>query len=235
MVKYSQRAILVLLFVIAITILYYASLINYDTVALLSTLFMIVLFVYNHFFDLKTNSFFVKVFGVFIGAGLLSNVFILTEQKFTVLTLISNIVLSIGFLILLLQLINNVKFKQIFGKYSIVVLASFGVTSYFIYKIIMLIVNYDLDKYHVVSFSVTILKLILFCAGIIYYLGKVKASEIKPVLAASLGFFFLQELASLTQLIVFPTKAVVALSILEAGFFLFAVVLLYSYCSRVKK
>jgi len=225
-----KNSLIVILFLLVLSALYFSWLINYDAVGLLSTLFITLLLGYHYFFDAVKSNLFIKVLSLFIVSGIVSSIFVYTEQKYEILANVSSVIAFLAYLLITLRLVKDIKFKTLLSKHILFIILIGVSSSYFIYKISAFLIEYSLGFEHIIGFIVVMSKVILLCTGLIYYLGKHEDSDTKMLLALSFTFFFLSQLSILTQLMTFPNKAVVALSILEAGFLLTGFTLFYFYC-----
>ncbi|MCH9659691.1 MAG: hypothetical protein K0U54_02145 [Bacteroidetes bacterium] len=137
----------------------------------------------------------------------------------------------IAFFLIFVRMVEDNPFKLKLNIWSPFILLVIGLNWFFAEKFLGMIDEYSLSSEHILySFSYTILKMLMMSIGLIFFITNTGKYQKTSFLNGAFLCFFIGDIASTFNSLVYFNNPITALSILEAGFYCIALWLFYIYC-----
>jgi len=223
-----KKALAGILFTCIIILFYFAWYLDYVFIANLELVFLVILIAYHLLIDKKRSNTFLIVFGCFI----LNSVFLIgfnyTFKENNNYVIWGNLLGLLGYLIIMITLVNSKKFRLSISKYLLLIIFTLAVDCIIIYYYLKVMASLNIYISHTeLSIFYPIIELILISIIIFYYLAN---SNLKSsLLVISMFSLFMSGIAQICQFLFFINNQLQALTILDVGFYIFGMFLLYKY------
>jgi len=223
-----KKALSGIIFICIILLFYYAWFINYIFIQNMQLALLVSLIVYHLAVEKKRTNVLIVVFTCFVLNAFLLVIFNYTHQENSNYILLSNFLGLLGFIVVLVSLIKSKKFRLSIFKHLTLIIVTLIIDCVIIYYYLKSMSSLNIYVMHT-EFSIfyPVIELILISIILFYYISNRNLKS--SLLVISICCFFLSEVAQICQFLFFISKKLKALAILDVGFYVFGIYLLYKY------